>query len=325
LEVGVLLTVFVQSLIQLSSFFQLLFYADPTWVDYGLIMAGLLCAIGAGVPFPLMGVLYGNLVDNMNDATCQATSNGTADSYSAAINQKVLQLVYLGIGAFFLVYGYLLFWSLVSQRLSQRIQTKYFSVLLRQDAEFFDKRHAGEISSRLSGAIQAIQAGTSEKVGIFVSAISFLITAYVVGFIEYTKLTAMLTYLIPAMLGSSFLCGRLSQKYGSQMSDAIDTASSIASEALNHVAVVHAFNAERPLGSKFTENTSKAKVWGIKKSVYVGAQSGFLYFLAFSANALAFWQGTKAIAAAYQQNGETISVGAIYTVVLLIVDGQFPL
>ncbi|KAK6080328.1 Leptomycin B resistance protein pmd1-like protein 4 [Seiridium cupressi] len=305
---------------QFSGFFQLLFYANPTWIDYGLILAGTLCAIGAGVPFPLMGILYGNLVDNMNDATCEATSSGTADSYRDANNKKVLQLVYLGIGAFFLVYGYLLFWSLQSQRLSQRIQEKYFSVLLRQDAEFFDKRHAGEISSRLSGAIQAIQTGTSEKVGIFLSSISFLITAYVVGFIEYTKLTAMLIYLIPTMLFSSLMCGYLTQKYGSQMSDAIDAASSIASEALNHVAVVHAFSAERPLGTKFTGHMSKAKTWGIKKSVYIGAQSGFLYFLAFSANALAFWQGTKAIAAAHQQTGEAVTVGAIYTVVLLVVD-----
>lgn len=283
--------------------------------------AGMTCAIGAGVPFPLMGILYGNLVDNMNDATCEASSSGTADSYENEINQKVIQLVYLGIGAFFLVYGYLLFWSLASQRLSQRMQTKYFSILLRQDAEFFDKRHAGEISSRLSSAIQAIQAGTSEKVGIFVSSISFLITAYAVGFYEYTKLTGMLTYLIPTMLGSSFMCSYFSQKYGSQMSDAIDAASSVASEALNHVAVVHAFGANRPLGAKFNMYMSHAREWGIKKSVYIGAQSGFLYFLAFSANALAFWQGTMAIAAAYSQGDEDMSVGAIYTVVLLIVDG----
>lgn len=303
-----------------SSFFELLFYANPTWIDFGLMALGVSCAIGAGVPFPLMGILYGNLVDNMNDATCQATSNGTSEEYSDQINAKVLQLVYLGIGAFFLVYGYLLFWSLASQRLSQRIQAKYFSVLIRQDAEFFDLRSAGEISSRLSGAIQAIQAGTSEKVGILISSISFLITAYAVGFYKYTKLTAMLTYLIPTMLGSSYLCSYLSQKYGSQMSDAIDAASSTASEALNHVAVVHAFGAEKPLGQKFADNMTNARRWGIKKSVYVGAQSGFLYLLAFTANALAFWQGTKAIAAAYQQNGSAVTVGAVYTVVLLVVD-----
>ncbi|ETS79846.1 hypothetical protein PFICI_07375 [Pestalotiopsis fici W106-1] len=305
---------------RVSSFLELLFYANPTWIDYGLMLLGTLCAVGAGVPFPLMGILYGNLVDNMNDATCEADSSGTSQQYSGEINQKVLQLVYLGIGAFFLVYGYLLFWSLASQRLSQRIQAKYFSLLLRQDAEFFDLRSAGEISSRLSGAIQAIQAGTSEKVGILISSMSFLITAYAIGFVKYTKLTGMLTYLIPSMLGSSYLCSYLSQKYGSQMSDAIDAASSTASEALNHVAVVHAFGAERPLGQKFTENMTKAKGWGTKKSIYVGAQSGFLYLLAFTANALAFWQGTKAIAASYQQNGEAVSVGDVYTVVLLVVD-----
>jgi ATP-binding cassette, subfamily B (MDR/TAP), member 1 len=287
-----------------------------------MILGGKFCAIGAGVPFPTMGILYGNLVDEMNDVTCEATSTGTADQYRAQVSAKVLQLLYLGITAFFLVYGYLAFWSLASQRLAQRIQTKYFSTLLRQDLEFFDKRRAGEILSRLSGAIQAIQAGTSEKVGIFMASASFLITAYVVGFFKYTVLTGMLIYLIPTMIGSSLVCGYFSKKHGSEMSDSIDAASSIASEALSHVAVVHAFGAEDRLGSRFAKHMSEAKVSGIKKSISVGAQSGFLYFLAFSANALAFWQGTKSIASAYHQNGSVVTVGAIYIVVLLIVDGK---
>jgi hypothetical protein len=46
-----------------------------------------------------------------------------------------------------------------------------------------------------------------------------------------------------------------------------------------------------------------------------------LYFIAYSANALAFWQGSTQIADMVEGNGGA-SVGDIYTVILLLVDGM---
>jgi hypothetical protein len=53
----------------------------------------------------------------------------------------------------------------------------------------------------------------------------------------------------------------------------------------------------------------------------MAAQAGLLYFIAFSANGLAFWQGSRQIASAVESNTGGITVGATFTVILILVDG----
>jgi len=271
-----------------------------------------------------MGIIFGQLVDDMNDTTCAAEQSDPF-AYEGAINDKVLKLVYIAIGAFCLIYIYVLSWSLVSLRLAQRLRTRYVAALLRQPPAFFDARvgaAAGEVSSRLHGDMTAIQAGTSEKVGILIASISFFVTAYVVAFIKEAKLAGMLISLIPAFLIMAFIGGFFMQKYGGLASDGIAKASSIASEALSHVNVVQAFGAAPRLEAKFAAHVAEARVSGIKKSVIAAVQAGMLYFIAYSANALAFWQGSRMVVEAVTNPGSGSSVGRIYTVVFLLVDGS---
>ncbi|KAL0940682.1 Leptomycin B resistance protein pmd1-like protein 4 [Colletotrichum truncatum] len=310
---------FAQRFETFFSYFRLLFYAEPTWIDVLLFVVGSITAAAAGVPFPLMGILFGQLIDDMNGASC-SSAVGDADTFQAAVNDKVLTLVYISIGSFVLIYCYTTSWSMLSQRLAQRFREKYFQSLLRQDAGFFENRQAGEVSSRLNSDIQTIQTGASEKVGIFIATISFFITAYVIGFIKYAKLAGMLVSLIPAFLLMSIICGGFVQKWTGTMSDGIAKASSIASEALSHVAVVQAFGAGPRLEAKFSSHMMHAQKEGIKKAIAAATQAGFLYFLAYSANALAYWQGSKAISETVAGRGNGTSVGDIYTVVFLIVD-----
>lgn len=305
-----------------SSFLSLFVYAGPTWIDYVLLGVGLLAAASAGVPFPLMGILFGQLVDDLNGATCSAEASVNADDYQAAINDKVLILVYIAIASFVFIYVYIICWNLLGQRLAQRLREQYFRSLLRQDASFFDNIQAGEVSSRLNGDIQTIQSGTSEKVGIFISSSSFFITAYVIAFIKDAQLAGMLVSLVPAFLIMSLVGGKYVQKYATSMSDCIAAASSIASEGLSHVAIVHSLGANDRLESKFAGHLMRAQKEGIKKALAAAVQAGLLYFIAYSANALAYWQGSKKIAREVAGEGDGKSVGEIYTVIFILVDGE---
>ncbi|TWU75636.1 hypothetical protein ED733_007028 [Metarhizium rileyi] len=302
------------------SFFQLLFYANPTWLDYLLLVFGTIFACGAGVPFPLMGILFGQVLDNLNSASCDAGSSGDAGNVQTEVNKKVLTLVYIAIANFIVIYLYIVSWGIFSRRLEARIRDRYFQTLLRQDATFYDKRQAGEITSRLNSDIQIIQAGTSEKVGICIAVSSFFISSYVVAFVRDTKLAAILISLIPAFLLMAFVSSIFMQKYSARMSDAIASASSIAQETLSHIAVVQAFGAGPRLELKFASRMMTAQIEGVKKAVTAAIQAGTLYFIAYAANALAFWQGSRQIADAVQYGGNNVSVGRTYTVIFLLVD-----
>lgn len=292
-----------------------------------LLLVGTLSAAGSGVPFPIMGVIFGQLLDDLNTATCDAqdsspNSSTGAGQIQADVNDKVLIIVYIGIGAFVLIYAYVVSWSIFSRRLETRLRDRYFQTLLRQDASFFDNRPAGELTSRLNADIQAVQSGTSEKVGMCIACTSFFITSYIVSFTRNWKLACMLLSLIPAFLTMAAVGSHFTQKFTTAMTDAIASASSIAQETLSHIAVVQAFGAGPRLERKFASRMSEAQTQGIKKAFAAAVQAGTLYFIAFSANALAYWQGSRQIAAAVTGSGDGATVGEIYVVIFLLIDGE---
>lgn len=269
-----------------------------------------------------MGILFGQVLDNLNDASCDAESSQSTGDIQSEVNKKVLILVYIAIANFIVIYLYIVSWSIFSRRLEARIRDRYFQTLLRQDATFYDSRQAGELTSRLNSDIQIIQAGTSEKVGICIAVSSFFISSYVVAFVRDTKLAAILISLIPAFLLMAAITSIFTQKYAARMSDAIASASSIAQEALSHIAVVQAFGAGPRLEAKFASTMMTAQKEGMKKAVTAAIQAGTLFFISYSANALAFWQGSRQIADAVENGGNNVSVGRTYTVIFLLVDGE---
>ncbi|KAK7214136.1 hypothetical protein V2G26_021314 [Clonostachys chloroleuca] len=307
-------------------FFRLLFAAQPTWIDYFLIVFGTLCAAGAGVPFPLMGVLFGQLVDDFNGATCAADENtaqggGDAFQFESAINAKVIKTAWIGAIAFALIYFYLTAWGIISQRLAQRLRNQYLAALLRQPPAFFDTRGAaGVVSSRLQGDITAVQAGTSEKVGTILTTFSFIITVFVIAFSQQPRLAGILISMLPVFLISAVLGGRYLSKYVGKQNEASSAASSIASEALEHISVVQAFSAAPRLESVFGRHMAQSRKHAMVKAAVAAVQTGMLYFVAYSANALAFWQGSIRIADSLTDENGNSTIGQIYAIVYLLID-----
>ncbi|KAF7189004.1 ABC transporter 1 [Pseudocercospora fuligena] len=268
-----------------------------------------------------MSIVFGQLVNGLNSATCEV-SESNASAYQDGINSKILLIVYVGIAYFALIYIYTFCWNLSGERLAQRLRERYFASILRQDAAFFDGLTAGEVSSRITGEINVIQQGTNEKVGIVINSISFFIAAYVVAFIKDAKLAGMLVSLTPAYLIMALGGGYFVQKYFGRAMESTAKASSVALEAFSNTTLVHAFSANARLEEKFVEDLRPSLEAGTYKSIAMSVQAGLLYFIAFSANALAFWQGSRQIANAIESGSSGISVGAVFTVILILVDAS---
>lgn len=306
---------------KLAGYPSLLLAGNPSKVDIGRLLLGMVASAASGVPFPLIAILFGQLLDDFNAVTCDETeSTGSDADYQHDINGKILIIVYLAIAQFVAIYIHLSCWSLNGARLAQRLRETYLQNLLRQEPSFFDDLPPGELASRLNGDIQAIRSGTSEKVGICLSTLSFFITAYVVAFIKDYRLAAMLISLVPAYFLMSFVGSHYIEKYSGRMSDYSATAASIASEALSNTVVVQAFGASYRLEDKFSKALKASEQEGLKKAAAVGIQSGFLYFIAYSANGLAFWQGSRRVADAVGSDTAGATVGATFTVIFVLVE-----
>ncbi|KAK4215041.1 hypothetical protein QBC37DRAFT_439714 [Rhypophila decipiens] len=314
----------------LSGYISLILSSNPSPSDLCTLAVAVLSSIASGVPFPIIGIFFGQLLNDFNEVTCveEATSAppsaAEAAAYQSSVDDKILMIVYLGIAQFVTIYIHLFCWSMFGARLVNRLRDKYLSQLLRQEPSYFDGLPAGEVASRLSADMQTIRSGTSEKVGICLSSVSFFVTAYIVAFIKDYELAATLIWLIPAYFIMSFVGSHYIEKYAGLMTDYAAKAASVASEALNNVVVVQAFGANGKLEDKFAAALGESKREGLKKAAAVGIQSGVLYFIAYGANGLAFWKGSRHIADAVagREYSGGVSVGSTFTVIFILIEGN---
>ncbi|KAL8871905.1 MAG: hypothetical protein Q9174_002365 [Haloplaca sp. 1 TL-2023] len=305
---------------QTYGYLRLLTRCSPTRLDFFYLVVGTLAALAAGVPFPLLGILFGELVDELNTASCANSQDRPTGSLQASVNQKVILIVYVSIANFFAIYIHTGCWSLFGERLVRRLREDYLQGLLRQEVAFFENLPAGDVASALTSDVELVRTGTSEKVGIVISSFSYLLGAYVVAFIKDVKLAAMLVCLVPAYMAMAMIGGKYVGKYTNGVSRHIGAATSIVSECLSNVALVQAFGASGRLENKLTSKLQKARKNGLKKAAVAATQFGCLFFIAYSANALAFWQGSRLIA---DGKASGVTAGAVYTVIFLLVDASF--
>lgn len=304
------------------SYIRLLFSLDYTKVDVFLIICGVFFSIAAGLPFPVLGIVFGDLINDLNTATCSPsaqTGNYVADS----VRQKVLYVIYITIANFCFIYIHCGCWSYISERIARRYRRRYFESIIKQEAEYIESLPAGDVVSLLVSDIQIVQSGTSEKVGLVVSTVSYFVTAYIVAFIKVPVIAGMLVSVVPCFFFMSYVGGHYIKKYASQINEHISSATSIASSSLSHLMLVHAFNSNDHLEKLYADHLAGSRMAALKKAGTHAAQLGLLYFIAYAANALAFWEGSRLIADSVENNSTGTSVGAVYTVIFVLIDASF--
>ncbi|KAL4888766.1 multidrug resistance protein 1, 2, 3 [Aspergillus ambiguus] len=304
------------------AYFRLLFSLDYTITDVVLIVLGVIFAIAGGVPFPLLGIVFGDLINDLNSATCSGTQSADAD-LSASVRTKVLYVIYITIANFCSIYIHTSCWCTVSERLARRYRRRYFESIIKQDANFIESLPSGDVISRLVSDIEVVQSGTSEKVGLVITTISYFVASYIVAFLKVPRIAGMLVSVVPCFMVMSLLGGHYIKKYAGRISKNVNAATSIASSSLSHLTLVHAFNANDRLEGRFASYLSQSHKDALKKAGTHAAQLGFLYFVAYSANALAFWEGSQMISDSVANDGNGVSVGSVYTVIFVLIDASF--
>ncbi|KAJ5904243.1 hypothetical protein N7504_006626 [Penicillium tannophilum] len=304
------------------SYVRLLFSLDYTATDVLLITTGLFFSIASGVPFPLLGIVFGDLINDLNTTNCSSAPSQTTD-VSGAVRQKVLYVIYITIANFCFLYIHCSCWSYVSERIARRYRRRYFESIIRQETGYVESLPTGDVISRLVSDIEVIQSGTSEKVGIVISTVSYFVTSYIVAFIKVPQIAGMLVSVVPCYFIMSYGGGYYIKKYSGRITEHVNAATSIASSSLSHLTLVHAFNSHERLEKLFAAHLSGYRLDALKKALAHAVQLGLLYFIAYSSNALAFWEGSRLIADSVESNGSGVSVGAVYTVIFVLIDASF--
>jgi ABC-type multidrug transport system fused ATPase/permease subunit len=301
---------------------RLLFSLDYTKTDVLLILAGFFFSIAAGIPFPLLGIVFGELINDLNTATCSPSEN-VDTNVADGVQKKVLYVIYITIANFCFIYIHCSCWSYISERIARRFRRRYFESIIRQETGYIEGLPAGDVISRLVSDIEVVQSGTSEKVGLVISTLSYFVTSYIVAFIKVPQIAGMLVSVVPCYFLMSYVGGYYIKKYAGRIAEHVNAATSIASSSLSHLTLVHAFNSHNRLERLYSDHLAGSRMDALKKAGTHAAQLGLLYFIAYSSNALAFWEGSRLIADSVEAGGSGTSVGAVYTVIFVLIDASF--
>jgi ABC-type multidrug transport system fused ATPase/permease subunit len=299
-----------------------LFSLDYTITDVLLIVCGAFFSIASGVPFPLLGIVFGELINDLNTANCSASATSNSD-ITDGVRQKVLYVIYITIANFGFIYIHCSCWSYASERIARRYRRRYFESIIRQETGYIEGLPAGDVISRLVSDIEVLQSGTSEKVGIVIATVSYFVTSYIVAFIKVPQIAGMLVSVVPCYFLMSYVGSYFIKKYAGRVTEHVNAATSIASSSLSHLTLVHAFNSNERLEKLFSDHLSGSRIDSVKKAATHAVQLGLLYFIAYSSNALAFWEGSRLIADSVESGNSGASVGAVYTVIFILIDASF--
>ncbi|KAF2281533.1 P-loop containing nucleoside triphosphate hydrolase protein [Westerdykella ornata] len=272
-----------------------------------LLLLAVSLSVAAGLPLPLIGVVFGNIINQFPPS-------------SAELSTHLNRLMGIAVAYFIVTWGWSLCWAVIGQRVSRKTRENLFERALGLDMAYFDVA-APDMTNMLTEKTQTIQLGTSEKVGLFIASISYFLAAFTVGFILNARLTGvLLVTVIPAMT-LAVVCGtKLVTRLSKEADSFTEKAAAVAESAIRSVQVVQAFGVSEQLAQDHANFLRSALRIGIRKSMAGALMLGSVYCIAYSANALAFWYGHHLQEEQVSQSG---GAGTIYAVVFLILDASF--
>ncbi|KAK6024952.1 ABC transporter transmembrane region [Ostertagia ostertagi] len=175
------------------------------------------------------------------------------------------------------------------------LRKKVFNSVLRQDIAFFDKNKVGEIVSRLS--TDALIVGYSVSMNLSDGARALLTCLGSGGLMVYTSpaLCQVMFVVIPIMVGTFAVFGKLQRKYTLQMQEAVAGANQVATERLSNVRTVRMLVAEKKELGAYADKIYDIWMISRKEGLARGAMYGSFQFTGYIAMSTVLFYGSNLI------------------------------
>uniref|UniRef100_M4CD13 Uncharacterized protein n=1 Tax=Brassica campestris TaxID=3711 RepID=M4CD13_BRACM len=269
-------------------FYKLFSFSDST--DVLLMIVGSIGAIGNGLGFPLMTLLFGDLIDTVG------RRNLFTNDIVELISKICLKFVYLGLGTFVAAFLQVSCWVITGERQAARIRSLYLKTILRQDIVFFDvETNTGEVVGRMSGDTVLILDAMGEKVGKFIQLFVTFLGGYALAFVKGWLLTLVMLTSIPLLAMAGAAMSLIFTKASSQQQAAYAKASTIVEQTCGSIRTVASFTGEKQATSSYKELINSAYKSSVKQGLSNGLGFGVMFLVFFCSYALAIWFGGEMI------------------------------
>ncbi|KAF1926965.1 leptomycin B resistance protein pmd1 [Didymella exigua CBS 183.55] len=263
-----------------------------TALDYFLIALCCITSIGSGIAYPLMNIVFGQLVGTFTEYFLPVPTV-TRDEFQADINKLTLYIVYLFIAKFVLTYVSMLCIRISGLRMSAALRLAYLRALFAQPVATIDTISPGKVSTRITTSSNTVQVAISQHFAMLFQSLAFIIGLYVVSFVKGWLLTLVASAALPFILLVYGLIVPPFIKIQKLTTKHLEDASAVAFEMFSSVRVVVAFGAEAKLARQYELEVVKAGENEKKAAPFLGLLMAPQMAAMYGTFGLTFWFGIR--------------------------------
>ncbi len=215
------------------------------------------------------------------------------------INQVVLVLIGILILQSLFSFGRIYFFSIVSEKSMADIRRTVYSKIVSLPISFFEQRRVGELMSRITADVQALQDVLAFTLAeLFRSLATVIVGIIIICFISW-KLTIFMLATFPVAIVVAMVFGRYIRKLSKIAQDELASANVIVEETLQSINVVKAFTNEALEVTRYGNALSKVIAAALKAGRFRGGFVSFIIFALFGGIVGVVWYGALLV-----QSGE---------------------
>lgn len=281
----------------LSLLRRLLAYTRVYRARIALAIVLTLASSAAGLLFPLV---TGRLVE--------ATLAGrAARGDTAALDALVVLLlgVFAAQALFTGAQTFLIAW--VGERVVARIRTDVFAHLMRLPVSFFESRKTGELMTRLTSDIGAVQGAVSSALAQLFSLSVTLVGSVALLFVSNAASAAVMLVVLPVVILLARAFGALLRRATRKFLDAVAEANGAAEEAIAGVRVVQSFTNEPLEIARYSGQIERALRSGFERVRLRAVFQPLITFALFSSIGVVLWYGGRLVITGGLEPGQLVA------------------
>lgn len=271
-------------------------------LPYKWLFAGGLIALGLS-SFTLLSFPYfaGKLLD-----IATGKSGGTFNSLEEVAVVLVLILLVQGIFSFIRVYTF----SVVSEKTLADLRAKLYAKMVWLPMKFFDRRRVGELTSRITSDVIALQETFTTTLAELLRQLITLIAGIVLIFFLAPRLTVFMLATLPVLVLLALVFGKFIRRLSRNTQDRLAAVNVIAEESLQGIAMVKAFTNEAVEILRYKKSLQEVVQVAIRSARYRGLFISFVILALFGGIVAISWYGATLVQA------QVITVGELFSFVL---------
>ena len=279
---------------------QLFSYIQPyKWYFF----AGMLCLVFSSSTVMAFPKSIGLLVD---------ASLGKASGMITQRSEVALLLFVIIVLQSVFSFSRVWFFTQVNERALANIRRDLYNKMICLPIPFFEEKRVGELNSRITNDVSALQDTLSITLAEFFRQSATLIIGIALLFYRSAHLTLIMLMSFPVIIILAIYFGRFIRNNSKKTQDALAEANIVVNETFQGVNIVKAYTNELFESKRFDFGVTKSMNLGLKGGIYRGAFISFIIFALFGSFIFVLWQGSGLVELNTQTNGaEGITLGAL--------------